>query len=143
MSEHNPETESETVSPTDFSLHDKGQGPSIIGQQAQVVKHHAEILTELPAPPETFRSRELPEYINSHVRRFAHVGILVVARKGPDGWMHWQVTKEAHDMARAYTTDSNTLPCGHTGISNLREGGFACKRCGEPITREEATEAIR
>ena len=39
--------------------------------------------------------------------------------------------KETHDMARAYTTDSNTLPCGHTGISNLREGGFACKRCGE------------
>lgn len=56
----------------------------------------------------------------------------------------WRVNTDAYVRARDYLskTDQETLPCGHTGVYNVPDGGYECSECGRDVTREQAEAVV-
>lgn len=116
---------------------------------ANIIRNHAACIAALPDPrtdEPQFRAREYKLLSESVRRKLQQKEIISIVRNGSrEGTNEWVVDTAAYKRACGITEtreDSDTLPCGHTGIRNVRDGSFECRDCGEPITREQAKAVI-
>lgn len=58
--------------------------------------------------------------------------------EGEDQTFVWRIPDNVATRVREHMDQTDTLPCGHTGVSNIRNGGFECSTCGKSVTREQA-----
>lgn len=117
------------------------------------VHHHAHSIMLLPDPRKDgsgcgdgwFRREDIRDDITYRTfRTLGKNGILEQGDRVTDtalAWGYWwRVRPDAYCEAERYRSASGqtTLPCGHTGVHNVRNGGFECSSCGTPITRDQA-----
>lgn len=111
--------------------------------QSNCVTNHAHHIVKLPAPPETFTANDLPEDSNlrQQLKYWAQNGLVHQIERRPTGYL-WMVDRRAYDRAETVAKDRDTLPCGHTGFTNLGDGDYGCQVCDAVYDRETVEEVL-
>lgn len=132
------------------------QPPTLGPGSAQLADNRAGVIVRLPNPdgsdPESgpdgwfLAGDVLDDAAQRIIRGLASNGLIERERRGggrkTSNVHQWRVKDRVYERAQKRVERIETLPCGHTGIRNVRGGGFECKQCGETISREEAKAVI-
>lgn len=120
---------------------------------ATAIRRHATTIIQYPHPdggdPHSdsdgwFTAESLPSEARSILTALNNRGLLEKEKhRGEDRPHEWRVKDYVYERAKNNVQNIATLHCGHTGVRNVRNGGFVCSSCGEPITRDEAKEVIQ
>lgn len=66
-------------------------------------------------------------------------------QQSESSWYYrWSLTDQAERYAREILADRDELPCGHSGVRNLAEGGYTCAfdQCDAEFGRETVEEVL-
>lgn len=132
------------------------QPPTLGPGSAQLADNRAGVIVRLPNPdgsdPESgpdgwfLAGDVLDDGAQWIVRELANNDLAERERRGAnrdDNNVHrWRVKRHVYQRAKERVARIETLSCGHTGIRNVRGGGFECNHCGATISREEAEAVI-
>lgn len=106
-------------------------------------------LQSLLGVEEPFEYVDVDEEISpSQIGNMRDIGILkVVSHKKSDGdrWRTWRLADAAREYLEAERERHNTAPCGHIGVSNLRDSDqYSCAYdpCDVEFDRETAADII-
>ena len=67
-----------------------------------------------------------PDELRRAFRRFRNHGVVEVVERPPGGPNRYRTAPAAFEAAREIAAARETLPCGHGGLRNRRDGGYAC-----------------
>lgn len=119
---------------------------------ASFVRNHAPAIAQLPNPDGSdprsddegwFLDSRQPDAASDVIGRLAHHDLIERGHRGRDESGHrWRLKTHTYERAVECAENINYLPCYHTGIRNVRGGGFECRECGREITREQAEAVI-
>jgi len=92
-----------------------------------VLRGNPDAAARLPPPGEPFRLAAAPGELRRVFRRFRAHGVLEVVDDPRDGPKRYRTNPAAFEAAREIRADRDTLPCGHGGLRNRRDGdGYGC-----------------
>jgi len=112
------------------------------------VRSYASKLVDLPAPEDgIWKKEDVPDHIAEKLRLFESRNIITrvvdqdTARPEPK----WQTPRniwKALEALGAFNVHPHSLPCGHVGMRNRRDGkGYECRTCSQVFTRDEVVAA--
>lgn len=121
---------------------EEGKRRNKLGRKIRMIHNHAGKIAELPAPDEgPWKASEMPDHVPH--QKFVRRGLINNAdAKDGNGTTLWESDERVYQEALDYLEKTPTLPCGHKRPKNVRNGGFECKDCGAPCSREEAKEVF-
>lgn len=117
-------------------------------QRGTYIACHASRIIELPDPrgdnPEFTRSDpRIPEWLAERLREFQQHNIVSIEPRRHGEWVY-QADENAYAEAVEQADGSeNTLPCGHSGFSNLAgSDGYECSTCRRTYSRATLKESF-
>ena len=111
----------------------------------ETARSHADlIIEEFPDPDQKFRRLELESHAaKRHLVKLVEQDVVNIVEDTGD-FLRYRVDRRAHAAAqRVLETRDPMLPCGHSGMINLRDGrGFVCSYwvCTEIFDRQEIAD---
>lgn len=94
--------------------------------QAMIVRQHPEAFRSMPLEG-MFTLESIPELESAPTKRFLDSNLIEIAEGGRDQQPSlYTLSDPAKKWIRQNLEIADTLPCGHTGIRNLRRGGYSC-----------------
>jgi hypothetical protein len=94
--------------------------------QAMIVRQHPEAFRAMPLEG-LFTLESIPELDAAPTKRFLDSNLIEIARGGRDQQPSlYKLSEPTAKWIRDNLQTADSLPCGHTGIRNLRRGGYSC-----------------
>jgi len=94
--------------------------------QAMIVRQHPEAFRAIPLEDE-FTLESIPELESAPTKQFLESNLIEIAEGGRDEQPSlYALSDPAEKWIRTNLESADTLPCGHTGIRNLRRGDYSC-----------------
>lgn len=98
--------------------------------KANYLRMNAAIAHALPAPDESWTKDDVPELVAENRRKMESFGIIEVVEKRrfrPDDQHLYRTKEGVFQHIQEHIDQPNTLPCGHTGVSNIPGGAYGCR----------------
>lgn len=115
---------------------------------SKLIRTHYDALQELPSPAEDdWEAGRLTDQLCGILTSLIQAGAVKQAdSQAYHGHRRWTYRTDERfwDALQDYTPETPLLPCGHRGISNLRDGGYACAAdwCDAEFPRETVEEVL-
>lgn len=109
-----------------------------------VLRANPDATARLPSPADEYRRSALPEEVQRVFKRFREHGVVERVGRTDDGANTYRTDAGAYEVAREIRRERRTLPCGHGGMRNLRDGDYTCGNpdCGAHYDRETVEDAV-
>lgn len=109
-----------------------------------VLRGNPDATARLPDPAEPFELADAPDELRRVFRRFRAHGVLEVDADPPDGPKRYRTDPAAFEAAREIAAGRETLPCGHGGLRNRRDGGYGCGHadCDARFDRDTVADCL-
>jgi hypothetical protein len=110
-----------------------------------VLRGNPDATARLPSPAEEFRLADLPAEVRRVFKRFREHGVVDAVDRTDDGAHTYRTDPGAYEVAREIRGERSTLPCGHGGMQNLRDGGaYSCgnPECDARYDRETVVDVV-
>lgn len=117
----------------------------------ETIRPHADLLTALPEPPETFIRQDVPDGHRDALQALTHRGAIAQVRQvkityednSPSWRWRYRIEPWAYRLAVAQVRDRDAaMPCGHAGIRNLGDGEYTCCYDACELVYERAEVAV-
>lgn len=115
--------------------------------KAWAIRHASELEPLLNSDRALSRS-ELPEETQLMLPRGSFNGAIEQVRReeGEHGLIYYyRIHPKIQGLVLDHLKHADTLPCGHTGLQNLRDGGYSCgvEVCDAEYSRETVEEVFK
>jgi hypothetical protein len=109
-----------------------------------VLRGNPDATARLPSPAEEYELSDLPEEVRRTFRRFREHGIVEAVSRSDGGPNVYRTDPGAYEVAREIRRERRTLPCGHGGMQNLRDGNYSCgdPDCDAQYDRETVADVL-
>lgn len=117
---------------------------SLANGARSVLRGNPDATARLPSPDEPFELADAPDELRRAVRRFRSHGVVEVVDRPPGGPNRYRTAPAAFAAAQEIAAARETLPCGHGGLQNRRDGGYACGHadCDARFDRETVADSL-
>lgn len=121
---------------------------SISVGMANIIRNNKIPALELPHPSELWTRWSVSDAVAKRRRKLQANHIIYVVenhRQSEDECNVYRTNPQAYNWIQANVNRPKTLPCGHSGIRNLRDGGYTCydDDCQAEFDRAAAEEVLR
>lgn len=119
----------------------------VINGVPQLLRANRHIAHALPHPSETWTRQDVPSILAEALPKLQANHVIEVAEHhgAETRQVHtWRTKPEAYRYAQENIEPPTRTPCGHTGVRNLGEGVFTCRRedCDYRFDRDAAREVL-
>lgn len=121
-----------------------GKAKGLRQAKAWAVRHATELRPLLEADKPMLKE-DMPEATAKMIPQGQVNAAIQIADRIDEGgkYIHlWELNPAIEDMVQSHIDHADILPCGHTGLQNLRDGGYSCgvEVCDAEYSRETVEE---